>query len=171
MGSIFKEIYKYEDFIQNILFSNQNLLKLLSCNVVSEPLQQNNVDDPYSLLNQSIFFKPNAIDETTNTAQSFLFVNVETKAMSGSVAFVKAFIVFDILVHKSLNEIIVEDISKKRTREIIILLDESLNGKSILGNCQLEYESPLALNNKNYISRRLVYKLAEFSGFNYSNKG
>lgn len=170
-NSIFSEVYNYEQKIQEIIFSNQNLLKLLSCNKVLEPLQSETIDNPYDLLNDCIYFKQNAIEDTNDIQKSFLFANTETKAIGNSSSYAKCFIVFDIVVHHMINEIIINGENRKRTRDIVILLDEALNGKSGIGTCLLEYEGAIALSNKNFVVRRLVYRLIEFNHSYNKNKG
>jgi hypothetical protein len=125
------------------------------------------------MIDQQIFFKPRSF-EIVDTAQSFLLINFESSPMYNSLAYKDTYIVFDILIHNTILDVISEtgDI-ENRLYNIMDEIDSYLNGKYSkdlgIGSTMFESFKP-TLYQKDYISTRLTYKITD-RNFNFRNGG
>jgi hypothetical protein len=163
----FNEIYRIKTEIKDMLFGDQNLLKLLYYNSAL-PLTELRIKNPYLLLNDCIFFKPKnytALDQQ----KSMLFVNFRFSSKGDYSVLGDVIIIFDLIVHNDLIEITVDSNTKDRQIEILDKIDDFINGKFICIGKATPYSADPILTGDDYVGYRLTYKILG-KNFNFNNK-
>lgn len=148
---------KYE--VRDKLLSNQSLLKLLrySCD---KPLQQPDIDNPQSLLDDFIYLKPRAYD-TQWSQRGVIMVTQTADMISGSRTYADIYLVFTIAIH---NEILILEDSKDRMYCICDELHKMFNNNSNFGIGDIEFNSfKETKGSTDYYTSNLVFSVTEFN--------
>ena len=165
----FNAVYNYRDELKKMLFQNTKLLNLLYYNQ-KNPLDQKRISNPYSLVNNNIFFKPKNYSTLTDV-KSMLFINFKFAGKGDYSVLGDVTIICDVIVHNDLIEIEVtgEDESRDRMFDILEHIDNFLSGKPIgIGKATPYTADPLYAND-NFQGYRVTYKLLGLN-MNLNNK-
>lgn len=152
---------KIKNSILESVLNNQDLLKFIYYNS-SNPLNENEISDPTSLINTHIFKKSRIIG-VTDTAQSFLIIRLTNGRLSNNnSAFKNLQLILDVICHDTL----IDNLDNGNDRMLCILdeLDDIFNDSKGLWVGRMSFDSCKELYvNESFSGYRLIYNITDFN--------
>lgn len=102
--NVFDKLDDLQEIIENKILENQNLLKLIHYNT-SEPLEESDIDDPLSLVENDIYWYPIIAENVLSTTGVYLLCDFSMYKPAYQVDFANMNISFTILIHKHLRTV------------------------------------------------------------------
>lgn len=152
------------DDLQNIaedrILSNQNLLKLIHYGV-SNPLDMEDIDDPYSMIDTDIFLYPIIPDETLTAVKSYLLCDFTIARMRDYDDYINMNVTFTVAIHKALRN--VYNNHRRMTMILSELTDMFNRAKGDwLGDSQIISFDTLTTR-KDYQSCEITFRMTQFN--------
>lgn len=145
----------YKNKIKDVLFANQELLKLIHY-PYNNALKLNDIEDVYALLDENIFFKmKNQTFE--NEARVYLFIYID---IDGNYSFDNIKLTFDVVCHIDLWYL---DDEEDRVELITEILENSICNSNLgIGRVKRKRQRNFTIN-KMYEGKRIHFEFDDFS--------
>ena len=121
--NVFDCINKFEDHIKDVVLSNQNLLKLIAL-PNDNPYDEPDIDNVSALVDDYIYFKPVAFENTVEDQKCFLLLNMTCIPIYNKSNYITLSVEFYIIVH---NKLIKLEDGSNRMYKICSEIQNSLN--------------------------------------------
>lgn len=158
-NTLFKGLNDLKYEVKDKMLSNQSLLKLLRYSSGS-PLEEPDIDNPQSLLDDFIYLKPRAYD-TQWSQRGVIMVTQTADRISGSKAFSDIYLVFTIAIH---NEILILDDGSDRMYCICDELHKMFNNNPNFGIGKIEFDNFRETKGAtDYYTSNLVFSVTSFN--------
>ena len=162
MAGIFEQLDKLQERIQNEILLNQNLLKLIYY-PVENPLNQPDIDDVQSLVDNYIYFKPIAYENVIQVGKTILLLSFSISNTPHRTDYVDISFVIRVISHNTLYNIEIDNIIRPRVHAICSELNKSfLNEKGDwLGKCDFKHWGGMTTA-QDYYGIGLTYEVTGF---------
>lgn len=160
--NMFERLDVLQERIQDEIMLNQNLLKLIYY-PVENPLNQPDIDNVQSLINDYIYFTPIAYDSVIQEGKTILLLSFSIKNTSHREDYVDMDFVIRVISHNTLYNIEIDNIVRTRVHAICSELDKSfLNAKGKwLGKCEFKHWGGMTTA-QDYYGVGLTYEVTDF---------
>jgi len=159
---IFEQLDILQERIQDEIMLNQNLLKLI-CYPVDNPLNQPDINDVQSLLDDYIYFKPIAYENVIQQGKTILLLSFSIKNTTHRTNYIDVAFTIRIISHNTLYNVEIDNIIRTRVHAICSELNKSfLNARgSWLGKCEFKHWGGFTTS-QDYYGVGLAYEVTNF---------
>lgn len=159
---IFEQLDILQERIQDEIMLNQNLLKLIYY-PVDNPLNQPDINDVQSLIDDFIYLKPIAYENVIQQGKTILLLSFSIKNTPHRTDFVDISFVIRVISHNTLYNVEIDNRIKTRVHVICSELNKSfLNAEGKwLGKCEFKHWGGFTTS-QDYYGVGLTYEVTGF---------
>lgn len=113
MKNVFERLMDLDTIIQDKIYQNQNIMKLLKY-ASDTPLLEADIDNPLDLEKKNLYWDIRAFDETQVNSQGVLMTQIVANSISGTNSYVDIYLRFIICISKDITRIEYNDKNVRR---------------------------------------------------------